>query len=124
MGIRKLQKQESVDVMDRNNHKKCNIQEREKLMSDMAIMSLIEFMESYDCSEKEYWMIFRRFKTKDLVACLRESIRQVVSYRGSISEELYDFTVSKFKKRIVTLLMLDMGYDEDMCIYLDDNAVC
>lgn len=93
-------------------------------MSDIALMSLIEFMESYECSEKEYWMIFRRFRTQELVSCLHESIKQIITYRESISEELFDFTVSRFKKRIITLLMLDMGYDEDMCIYLNDNAIC
>lgn len=110
--------------MNGNKYKKSRLCKREELMSDIALMSLIEFMESYECSEKEYWMIFRRFSTQDLVTCLRENIRQIISCRDSISDELYDFTVSRFKKRIITLLMLDMGYDEDMCIYLNDSAVC
>ncbi len=119
-----MRKQERGTDMKREKHKKLYHQEREKLMSDIAIMSLTEFLESYGCSEKEYWSVFRRFDIKELIACLKESIKQAVSYRGSVSDELYDFTVSRFRKRIISLLMLDMGYDEDACIYLDDSAIC
>lgn len=98
--------------------------EREELMSDMALMSLMEFMETYGCTEREYWSAFRRFDTKKLIECLKESLKDAVSYHGSVSEDVYDFTVARFKTRFITLIILDMGYDEEATIYLNGSAVC
>lgn len=110
--------------MNGNNYKLAKVVNRERLMSDIAIMSLTEFMDLYDCSEMEYWEIFRRFRTAELIVCLQECIRDMVAFKNSLSDDLYLSAVSRLKKRMVTLFMLDMGYDEDMCIYFNDNGIC
>lgn len=109
--------------------KKCKNKKKilcltEQVRTDLALLDLSEFLNTYNCTQREYWSAIRMCSLRELLLCLYDSAIHIVHERKSMPEDIFFDIYLRFRKRIILLTLIEMDCDEDECIYIDDNAVC
>lgn len=108
----------------KDKHKKKSLRQTIQLKTDLALLSLPEFLDSYGCTEREYWSVLRKCSIRELLLCLYNSVHQVVEERRNMPDEIFTCVFSKFRRRIIVLSLIDLCCNEDECIYVNTSGLC